>query len=118
MKTKGTKNFALFDESLREAVKFAQGKPANVRVEELLVRTTGSDIKEARHILKVSQPQFARLMAVSPETVKKWEQGKNPIPAAVGYWAEGLKTRPETTKRLLLEMVGHFSKGAPRFAGH
>jgi DNA-binding transcriptional regulator YiaG len=118
MKTKKIRNFELLDESLREAVKFAKGKPAKVKVEELRIQTTGLDIKEARHILKVSQPQFAHLMAVSPETVKKWEQGKNPIPAAVGYWAEGLKTHPSQTKRLLFEMVGHLSKGAARFAGH
>lgn len=114
-KAKGIKEFSA---SLREGMKFAQGKKANVKVEEILIKTIGADIKEARQILKVSQPQFANLMAVSPETVKKWEQGKNPIPAAVGYWAEGLKTRPEMTKRLLFEMVGHFSKGVTRFAGH
>ncbi len=92
--------------SLREGLKYAQGRKAKVKVENLLIRTTGKDIKEARNILNVSQPKFARIMAVSPETVKKWEQGKNPIPAAVGYWAEGLKTHPSQTKRLLYEMAG------------
>lgn len=106
-----------FEASLREGVKFARGEKANVKVEELLIRTTGSDIKEARHILKVSQPQFAKLMAVSPETVKKWEQGKNPIPAAVGYWAEGLKTHPSQTKRLLFEMAGKLT-GLVHSTGH
>ncbi len=107
----------LFQSSLKEAVKYAQGKSAKVKVKTLLVRTTGEDIKEARHILKVSQPQFARLMVVSPETVKKWEQGKNPIPAAVGYWAEGLKTHPSQTKRLLYEMTSKLT-GLAHSAGH
>jgi DNA-binding transcriptional regulator YiaG len=111
MKVKNKKGFEFFKESLNEAVKFAKGKPAKVKVETLRIRLTGKDIKDARHILKVSQPQFARLMAVSPETVKKWEQGKNPIPAAVGYWAEGLKTHPTTTKNLLYEMAGKYSAG-------
>ncbi len=100
-----------FGESLQEGLKFAQGKPAKVKVEDLRIRLTGAVIKDARQVLKVSQPQFARLMAVSPETVKKWEQGKNPIPAAVGYWAEGLKTHPAITKNLLFEMAGKYSVG-------
>jgi DNA-binding transcriptional regulator YiaG len=106
---KGKKDFKFFEESLKEGVKFAQGKPAKVKVETLRVRLTGAVIKEARHVLKVSQPQFARLMGVSPETVKKWEQGKNPVPAAVGYWAEGLMVHPTTTKNLLYEMAGKYS---------
>jgi DNA-binding transcriptional regulator YiaG len=114
-KTKEEKE--LFRESLREAVKFAQGKPAKVKVESLFIRITGKDIKDARNVLKVSQPQFARIMAVSPETVKKWEQGKNPIPASVGYWAEGLKTHPSQTKRLLYEMSGKLT-GLALSAGH
>jgi hypothetical protein len=61
-----------------------------------------------RHRKKVvvSQPQFARLMVVSSETVKKWEQNKNPIPASVGYWVVGLKVRPGITKKLLFELAG------------
>jgi len=109
MKGKNKRGFEFFEESLREGQKFAQGKPAKVKVESLKVRLTGALIKDARQVLKVSQPQFARLMAVSPETVKKWEQGKNPIPAAVGYWAEGLITHPAATKNLLFEMAGKYS---------
>jgi len=110
MKTKSkSTDLASFKASLCEGLKYARGHKSAVKVETLQVKILGEDIKEARHILKVSQPQFARLMSVSPETVKKWEQGKNPIPAAVGYWAVGLKTRPEVTKRLLLEMVGRLT---------
>jgi len=104
--SRNTADFKSFQESLREAVQYARGKKVGVKVEILYVRTTGEDVKEARQILKVSQPQFARLMAVSPETVKKWEQEKNPIPAAVGYWVEGLKIHPKTTQNLLIEMAG------------
>lgn len=114
-KTKEEKD--LFRESLGEAVKFAQGKPAKVKVETLFIRTTGKDIKDARNVLKVSQPQFARIMAVSSETVKKWEQGKNPIPASVGYWAEGLKIHPSQTRRLLYEMAGKLT-GLVHSTGH
>jgi len=37
-KTTRTKDFKLFKESLREAIKYAQGKPAKVKVEELIIR--------------------------------------------------------------------------------
>ena len=100
---KKNKEFEAFKASLHEGLKYAQGKKANVKVEAIRIRPLGEDIKEARQILNFSQTQFAHLMAVSLETVKKWEQGKNPIPAAVGYWAESLKTHPVPTKRLLLE---------------
>jgi DNA-binding transcriptional regulator YiaG len=103
---KQNRDLADFEASLREGLKYARGRKADVKVEPLRVRIGAADIKEARHVLKVSQPQFARLMSVSSETVKKWEQGRNPIPAAVGYWAVGLKIHPDTTKRLLFQMVG------------
>jgi len=110
---KQTRDLAFFEASLKEGLKYARGQKANVKVETLRVRIGAEDIKEARHILKISQPQFARLMSVSSETVKKWEQGINPIPAAVGYWAVGLKTEPVATKRLLFQLVGHVSGSRP-----
>ena len=97
---------AAFKASLDEAVKHARGRKARVKVEILNVRTTGEDVRRARQILNVSQPQFARLMVVSSETVKKWEQNKNPVPASVGYWVVGLKVRPGITKKLLFELAG------------
>jgi DNA-binding transcriptional regulator YiaG len=109
---------AAFKAGLSEAVAYAQGRKARVKVETLHVRTTGEDIKEARQILNVSQPQFARLMVVSSETVKKWEQNKNPIPASVGYWVVGLKIHPETTKELLLEMAGRLGVRSGHASAH
>ena len=114
MKTKKqTEDLKDFMASLKEGLKYARGQKANVQVETLRVRIGAEDIKAARHILKVSQPQFALIMSVSPETVKKWEQGKNPIPAAVGYWAVGLKAHPDTTKRLLYQMIGKVTGPRP-----
>jgi len=115
MKTKKqTPKMDDFNASLQEGLKFSRGEKAKVKVETLQIRIAAEDIKAARHVLKVSQPQFARLMSVSPETVKKWEQGRNPIPAAVGYCAVGLKTHPDRTKQLLFEMVGRLSGARPR----
>lgn len=33
------------------------------------------EIKNIRETIKLSQPVFAKLLNISPETVKKWEQG-------------------------------------------
>ena len=42
-----------------------------------------SDITQARHNVKMSQPAFAKLMGVSVRTLQAWEQGKrNPSGAA------------------------------------
>lgn len=109
---------AAFKASLDEAVKHARGRKARVKVEILNVRTTGEDVRQARQILNVSQPQFARLMVVSSETVKKWEQNKNPIPASVGYWVVGLKVRPGITKKLLFELAGRPGVRRGRAVGH
>jgi DNA-binding transcriptional regulator YiaG len=109
---------AAFKASLDEAVKHARGRKARVKVEILNVRTTGEDVRQARQILNVSQPQFARLMVVSSETVKKWEQNKNPVPASVGYWVVGLKVRPGITKKLLFELAGRPGVRSGRAVGH
>lgn len=42
--------------------------PEARRTRRLNVRTTGEDVRQARQILNVSQPQFARLMVVSSGT--------------------------------------------------
>lgn len=106
-KAKEARDLAELKASLAEGVKYAQGRRAKVRVETLYVPLTGRDVKAARAVLQVSQPKFARLMVVSPETVKKWEQNRNPIPAAVGYWVAALTSRPEVAKKLLFEMASH-----------
>lgn len=92
-----------FKASLAEGLKFAQGKKAKVKVETLFVRTMPKDVKEARKALHVSQPQFAQLLHVSSEAVKKWEQGVNPIPGAVSLWVQAALRRP----KVVLELLTH-----------
>lgn len=94
-----------FKASLGEMVKFAQGKKAKVKVETLVINTKGHNVKEARKALHVSQSQFARLLQVSPESVKKWEQDVNPIPGAVSQWVHAALRHPKTVGNLLTEMA-------------
>lgn len=73
-------------EGLREAVAFEQGETSGSTVTRAPVsarearvapaRTCTKElIVELRERLHLSQPVFAQALNVSPETVKKWEQG-------------------------------------------
>jgi hypothetical protein len=44
-KTTRTKDFKFFKESLREGLKYAQGKPAKVKVETLYIKTATANSK-------------------------------------------------------------------------
>ena len=79
---------AAFKASLDEAVKHARGRKAHDKVEILNVRTTGEDVRRARQILNVSQPQFARLMVVSSGPSKMGAE-QNPVPASVAIGSLG-----------------------------
>ena len=66
------KDFEELLESVRQAGQIMRGerKPARVfRVEPIRV-------KEIRRKLKVSQSEFARMIGVSPATLRNWEQGR------------------------------------------
>lgn len=73
--------------SLQEAVEIEHGtaRPANTTRYRLTARNATAapaptfaarDVREIRDQLNVSQPVFAQLLNVSPETVRAWEQGK------------------------------------------
>lgn len=98
------KELEFFDSSLKEAVKYANGLKANVKTEPLMIRAGKEEVKAARKVLKVSQPQFAKLVGYSAEAVKKWEQDKNPIPGGVVRWIEALRIAPKEAKKLLLSV--------------
>src|SRR2546425_1087054 len=82
-----------------------RGKKAKVKVETLVIHIKGQDVKEARKALHVSQPQFARLLQVSSESVKKWEQNVNPVPGAVSQWVQAALRHPKTVRTLLSEIA-------------
>jgi putative transcriptional regulator len=77
-------------EGLREAVAFERGELGDVLVDRVLVTSRDATaepptaFKPSRIIdlrktkMGVSQSVFASILNVSPETVRAWEQGKNP----------------------------------------
>ena len=66
------KDFKELLESIKQHGQIIRGerKPARVfHVEPIRV-------KEIRRKLRVSQPEFARMIGVSPATLRNWEQGR------------------------------------------
>lgn len=72
--------------ALHEAIAIERGvaQPAGVR-QVVTARSAAAppapqysagDVKEIRYKLELSQPVFAQVLNVSPETVRAWEQGK------------------------------------------
>lgn len=56
---------------------------------------SAGDVKDLRYRLELSQPIFAQLMNVSPETVRAWEQGKNPPSGPAARLLELASEHPE-----------------------
>jgi putative transcriptional regulator len=92
-------------QGLEEAVRFERGAGrAAVRSH---VRTAagavvieargyrGRQIRRIRGDLRLSQPVFAKLLNVSPETVKAWEQGKRVPEGAAVRLLEVAEDHPE-----------------------
>lgn len=90
---------------LKQAVAFERGeRPATVRIHVRLDSDTvvvtargyrGKEIKRIRSHLKLSQPVFAKLLNVSPETIKAWEQGKRVPEGAAVRLLEVAEDHPE-----------------------
>ena len=75
-------------ESVRQAIAIQRGELKPARVTRRLLtakdlqpapapRYSMRAIRSLRAKMQLSQPVFAHLLNVSPETVKSWEQGKN-----------------------------------------
>ena len=58
------------------------------------VHLTTRQIKEIRETLNVSQPVFAKLLNVSPSSIRQWEQGKRQPTGATRVLLELLKNSP------------------------
>ena len=63
-------------------------------------------VKSVRQSLKTSQPIFAALLGVDPETVKSWEQGKRtPSPMACRFLDEIASDPPRWRERISRAIV-------------
>ena len=74
--------------SLREAVAWAEGKEAPVRVTTVEVPMV--DVRALRRKLGLSQSEFAAKFGFPPATLRNWEQGR---------------TRPDRPARVLLAVL-------------
>jgi len=74
--------------SLKEAVDWAEGKQAPVRVTTVEVPTI--DVRATRKQLGLSQADFAARFGFQPATLRNWEQGR---------------TRPDGPARVLLAVI-------------
>lgn len=79
---------------LREAISYAKGSPAHVRLTRYNV-PENIDVKKLREGLGMSQPEFALLFGFSLGTLRQWEQGRR---------------YPDGAARVLLTVISHSPK--------
>lgn len=83
---KKIKIFGELKEGLRDALVYERGHRIDLRATTIPVapkRISPREIKTIRRSLNASQPLFAKLLNVSPNAVRSWEQGvrrpQNPV---------------------------------------
>jgi putative transcriptional regulator len=91
---------------LEEALSYERGELRGVKVTRATLVLGGAEVSPApayratriamvRERLQLSQPVFAAALNVSPETVKKWEQGTREPDGAALRLLELAETHPE-----------------------
>lgn len=91
---------------LEEALAYERGELANVKVTRATLASQSAEVAPApiyranriaslRERLRLSQPVFAAVLNVSPETVKKWEQGTREPDGAALRLLELAEAHPE-----------------------
>lgn len=90
---------------LREAVEFESGKidlrSTTLEIPDAPPLFTKEDVKEVRTRLNVSQPIFAKLLAVSADTVKAWERGANKPSGSSARLIQMAKQDPQAFQNML-----------------
>jgi DNA-binding transcriptional regulator YiaG len=66
----------------------------------------GPDVAAIRAALGVSQPVFAALLGVSPNTVRAWEQGVNPPSRMAARFLAEIRNNPEYWKAQVRAAAG------------
>jgi DNA-binding transcriptional regulator YiaG len=66
----------------------------------------GPDVAAIRAALGVSQPVFADLLGVSPNTVRAWEQGVNPPSGMAARFLAEIRNNPEYWKAQVRAAAG------------
>jgi putative transcriptional regulator len=97
-KKKKVSMFGELQEALRDAVAYERGGMHGLRVSELAERPKPMSRKEVAQIRKslgVSQVVFAKVINVSPNAVRSWEQGTRRPTAATLKLLTVAKEHPE-----------------------
>lgn len=100
-------------QAMGEVVAIERGdkKPAAVRRYAVTAREVeaepapeldAADVRKIRQDLEISQPVFAAVLNVSPETVKSWEQGKAPPGGAAARLLQIVQLRPDVLRATIL----------------
>lgn len=67
-------------QGLTEVIDYADGNTAGAVVHEIVIN--GPDARSIRQKTKLSQDKFARLLGLSPASVRNWEQGRRAMDAS------------------------------------
>lgn len=90
-------DFADLIKSIRQAGKIKRGESRPSRVFEF----KPVNIKKIRNDLHVSQPVFARMIGVSPKTLRNWEQGRRQPTGPARALLKVVQDYPEVVARSL-----------------
>lgn len=88
-------------ESLEEARDYFAGKRRGAIVHRVYPRE--SDAREARHMLGLSQREFAAVIGTGVGTVRKWELGTRRPSGAARTLIEVIKAEPKAVRRAILK---------------
>jgi putative transcriptional regulator len=67
-------------QGLTEAIDYADGKTDGAVVRQISI--TGPDARAIREKTRLSQDKFARILGLSPASVRNWEQGRRAMDAS------------------------------------
>jgi putative transcriptional regulator len=84
---------------LRNVLAHVRGHGGNIR--QRVVRVPVVDVKVARKKLQMSQDQLARVLCVSPATVRSWERGYRLPAGAARVLLRVIEREPDAVLRAL-----------------
>lgn len=99
---KRVKIFEELKQSLEEALAYERGQGIDLRTSTIPPapkRIRPAEIRAIRRSLNASQPLFARLLSVSPNAVRSWEQGLRRPQRPVLRLLEIARTNPQVLLR-------------------
>lgn len=88
-------------EGLEEGIRFNKGEDTGAKVKRIKLVFkpakvyTPEQIKHIRANLNLSQPDLAALLSVSVDTLRRWEQGLNPVSGGNSRMLELLELNKE-----------------------